>query len=219
MVPTAFTDSRHSLAFSRERDARMCSLLEGHPATAAMLVSLGWFPSKGKALRRLARLVHRKLIRLVGTVCQKAGRPENVYCRWLPKADQLLHEVQLTQLALRINAERIARGPHIADTVIRPDAEVWINGHPYYLEWDRGTMSYGQVARQRFRKYEACRCMVLWVCPTDVRREGLRRRAEGIRHIALFATAGEALASPHQPIWVDYNGGRAPLPHQGEKLG
>jgi hypothetical protein len=211
-----------SLAFSRERDARIGWLLESHPVTAAMLVRIGWFPSRNKALNRLNRLVRRKRIRLVGTVCGKVGRPENVYARWTPKVDQLLHEVQLTELCLRLDAASILRGPHVHDADIRPDAEVVINGETYYLEWDRGTMGYAQVVRHRFRKYERCRHLVLWVCPTVLRREGLRVRARGIRHVALFATAGDALVSPHGEIWVDYQGQWASLPRQdgdGENQG
>src|SRR5882724_10179453 len=79
--------------FARRRDARVCWLLDMHPVTAAMLVRIGWFPSKNKALKRLNRLVRRRRIKLVGTVCRKAGRPEQIYCRWMPKSDHLLHEV------------------------------------------------------------------------------------------------------------------------------
>src|SRR5262245_52410292 len=154
--PLSVVGRQHSLDFGRRRDARICWLLSMHPVTAAMLVRIGWFPSKTKALRRLARLVGRQQIRLVGTVCRKAGRPEHVYCRWRPKADQLLHEVELTDLCFRLNAGRIVRGPHAVDRRLLPDAEVWIRGQLYYLELDRGTMSYGQLAR-RFAKYEGCR--------------------------------------------------------------
>src|SRR5438105_4613916 len=80
MMPltTVNTASASSLAFARERDARICWLLDTHPVTASMLVTLRWFPSKRKALKRLNRLVAKKRIRLVGTVCRKPGRPENV---------------------------------------------------------------------------------------------------------------------------------------------
>ncbi len=210
----ALNGPRHSIAFARERDERIRWLLETHPVTAAMLVRIGWFPSRNKALRRLGRLVRRKRIRLVGTVCEKPGRPENVYCRWTPKADHLLHEVQLTRLCLRLDAGKILRGAQVLDTQVRPDAEVWINGEVYYLEWDRGTMGYTQIVRHRFRKYEGCRHLALWVCSSEGRREGLRSRAERIRSVALFTTAAEALASPHGEIWTDYHGGRAALPRQ-----
>jgi len=186
-----------------------------HPVTAAMLVSLSWFPSKNKALKRLRRLVGRRRIRLVGTVCHKIGRPEHVYCRWRPKPDQLLHEIELTDLCFRIDAEKILRGPHATDEQVRPDAEVWINGRLYYLELDRGTMGYAQIER-RFRKYEDCSHLSLWVCATEERMEGLRRRAEKVRHTALFTMFAEALASPHGQIWRDYNGDTAALPRQGQ---
>src|SRR5438270_13057695 len=93
---------QHSLEFARERDERICWLLEMHPVTAAMLVNLGWFPSKNKALRRLRRLVAKKRIRFVGTVCRNTGRPEHVYCRWRLNNGQLLHEVELTELCFRL---------------------------------------------------------------------------------------------------------------------
>src|SRR2546430_763697 len=91
-APLSFGTPQESSHFARERDARVCWLLGSHPVTAAMLVGLYWFPTKSKALKRLRRLVDRKRIRLVGTVCRKLGRPEHVYCRWRPKPDLLLHE-------------------------------------------------------------------------------------------------------------------------------
>ncbi len=209
-----FDTPTRSNAFARERDARICWLLEMHPVTAAMLVSLGWFPSKNKALKRLNRLVRRKRIRLVGTVNQKEGRPENVYCRWTPKVDQMLHEVQLTQMCFRLDAAKILRGSQVLDADICPDAEVWINDELYYLEWDRGTMSYPQIVRYRFSKYETSRHLALWICPSELRRDGLRARAERIHSTALFTTADEALISPHRHIWIDYQGERAALPRQ-----
>lgn len=206
------------MEFGRTRDARICWLLDMHPVTAAMLVSLGWFPGKNKALQRLRRLVTRKRIRLVGTVCHHAGRPEHVYCRWRPKPDQLLHEVELTELCLRLNAEKILRGRHTTDGQVRPDAEVWINKQLYYVELDRGSMTYSQIAR-RFRKYEGCPHLSLWVCATEERMEGLRRRAERLRHTALFTTFAEALAGPHGAIWRDFHGGTAALPRESEQAG
>jgi hypothetical protein len=202
---------RHSLAFSRARDAHVLALLGAHPATAAMLVSLGWFPNKGKALKRLRRLVVRRQVRLVGTVCRKPGRPEHVYCRWGPKPDQLLHEVELTDLCLRLHAGRILRGPQLEGGDIRPDAELEINGKTYFLELDRGSMGLRQL-RGRFRAYEGTGHLVLWVCPTPERLDGLRRQAEGVSQLAMFATFAEAVADPHRPIWIDCRGERAALP-------
>ena len=202
-----------SVRFGRERDARIRWLLDMHPVTAAMLVALQWFPSKGKALRRLNRLVQRGQVRLVGTVCRKDGRPEHVFARTRIKADSVLHELQLTELCLRLDAGRIVRGPMAVDRHLRPDAEVWINGCRYLLENDRGSMGYAQI-EQRFRAYSGCADLVLWVCSSAERAEGLCQRAAGIRHTALFTTMAEALATPHGPIWRDYAGGTAALPRE-----
>ena len=98
---------------------------------------------------------------------------------------------------------------------VRPDAEVWVNGRLYYLELDRGTMGYAQIER-RFRKYEGCPHLSLWVCATPNRAEGLRRRAEGVRGSALFATRADVLAAPHGEVWTDFAGGRASLPREGD---
>ena len=215
-MPLSPDPHRRSNEFGRGRDRQICWLLSMHPATAAMLVSLSLFPTVKKARKRLARLALCRRIRLVGSVCRKSGRPEHVYCTWRPQAQQLLHEVELTQLCLRLDAGNILRGPHVKDDRIRPDAEVWIRGRLYYLELDRGTMSLRQIDG-RFRKYEECRHLVLWVCATAERREALRQRAERLRQSALFASLAEAVASPHWPIWQDYTGQRAALPRESEQ--
>lgn len=214
IVPHSGTPSARSNAFARERDARVLWLLGWHPVTAAMLVRIGWFPTRNKALRRLNRLVEKGRIRLVGTVRRKTGRPEHVFCRWRPKVDQLLHEVELTDLCLRLDAGRIFRGPRVTDAFVRPDAEVWINGRVYYLELDRATTGAGRIERDRFRKYEGCPHLSLWVCPTEARRESLRARAAAVRDGALFATLAEATSSPHSSVWIDFDGGRAALPRE-----
>ncbi len=205
---------RHTNALARERDARIHWLLGLHPVTAAMLFRIGWFPTTNKALRRLNRLVEKGQLSLVGTVHRRTGRPEHVFCRWRPKADQLLHEVELTELCLRLDAGRIVRGTKVTDAFVRPDAEVWINGRVHYLELDRATTGSGKIERDRFLKYEGCPHLSLWVCPTEARRETLRARAAGVRAGALFTTMAEAMTSPHGPIWMDFDGGRAALPRE-----
>ncbi len=209
-----FGSPRQSTAFARTRDERLLWLLGLHPMTAEMLVRIGWFPSRAKALKRLRRLAARGRIRFVGTVGRNGGRPEHVFCRWRPKADDLLHEVGLTELCLRLDAASILRGPHATDRTIRPDAEVRINDRLYYLENDTGSIGYAQMVR-RFRLYQDFPHFTLWVCPTPDRRDGLRQRAELIRHCALFATFPEAVADPHRAIWLDFAGNRAALPREG----
>ena len=211
--PNSAGRPQRSIAFSRERDGQVCWLLDHHPVTAAMLASLGWFPSRGKALKRLRRLAARRRVRFAGTVSRKPGRPEHVYCRWRVKPDQLQHEIELTDVCLRLDVGRILREPHVTDLDVRPDAEVWINGRLYYLELDRGTMGYAQIER-RFRAYEGCPHLALWVCGSRERREGLRRRAGRVRTTALFATLTDVLATPHARIWHDHGGQTAALPRE-----
>ena len=217
-VTLASGTPRRSLAYARARDERIVWLLTMHPVTAAMLVAIELFPTRAKALKRLRRLAAKGRIRFAGTVCRKLGHPEHVFCRWRPKEDNLIHEVELTELCFRLDAERILRGPHTTDDRIRPDAEAWINGQLYYLELDRGSMGYAQMER-RFRLYEDFPHFVLWTCPTAERRDGLRGRAERLRHCALFTTLPEALADPHVSIWIDVGGERVALPRQGAATG
>lgn len=201
-----------SNAFARQRDRTVLWLLERHPATAGMLAEIRLFPSAKKAGRRLYRLAKRGQVRLLGTVSLKAGRPEHVYGKGRWKADNLLHEVQLTHVLLRTHAEEVRRGPGEVDPELLPDAELSINGDRYLLELDRGTVSYADVVRRRFARYRFCRDLVLWVCPSGSRAEGLRRHADIVRETALFTTLDQALADPHAAIWVDADGGRAALP-------
>jgi hypothetical protein len=212
-IPAAPLPSE-STRFGRARDERILRLLGGHPVTAAILVSLGWFPNKNKALKRLGRLVRRRKIRCVGSIARTGGRPEHVYCRWRPKPDLLLHEVELTELCLKLHAGSVRRGPHVLDRRVLPDAELVINGVPYYLELDRGTMSPRQVVRDRFRKYRDYPHLCLWVCSSEARREGLRSQAESIRSTALFATRADVLALPHGLVWLDFGGNWAALPRE-----
>ena len=145
--------------YARERDARVCWLLDTHPVTAAMLVSVGWFPSKNKALKRLRRLTARKRIRLVGTVCRKAGRPEHVYCRWRVKPDHLPHEVELTELCFRLHAGKILRGPHAADARVRRTPRSGSTGGCITWSWTGGAWDSGRsrAASARTRAARTCR--------------------------------------------------------------
>jgi hypothetical protein len=215
MAPTpAAHRPESSNALGRRRDAALLWLLERHPATADMLVEVGFFTSAARAGKRLRRLVRTRQLRVAGTVALKGGRPAHVYCRYFSavKADNLLHEVQVSRICFKVHADEVRRGPGEVDPDLRPDAEVWISGQRYLLEFDNATTGYDVVVQRRFTKYRSCPYLVLWVCATEPRTEGLRRRAEMIRETALFTTLDRALADPHAAIWTDFDGGRAALP-------
>lgn len=193
------------------RDAAVCALLDAHPVTAAMLAHTGLFTGRSKALLRLKRLARRGRVRFVGTVRRHDGPPEHVYCRWTPKADQLAHELAVSEVCLALGCERVNRGPKVADRDTAPDAEAWVGGVLYYLELDCGTMRLRQI-EDRFRRYEACPHFCLWVCPDERRKRSLRERAGRIAATALFATMADVLTDPRGPVWEDAAAGRAALP-------
>jgi hypothetical protein len=206
-----------SNAIARRRDRQILWLLERHPAMAAMLVEIGLFATKARASKRLRRLVEKKQLRVVGTVSFKDGRPEHVYCKgFAVKADNLLHEVQLSRLCFKMHADDVRRGMGEVDPFLHPDAELLIRGQRFLLELDLGTMSYQEIVQTRFAKYHTCTDFVLWACSTEIRMEGLRSRAEAIRETALFTTVARALRDPHAPIWKDFDGESAALP-RGEE--
>lgn len=210
---TGIDRQRQSNAFARWRDALILRLLDQHPATAGLLVAIGLFSTRKKASKRLARLRERKQIRCIGTVALKDGRPEYVYARgrhqW--KADNLVHEVQLTQVCLKIHADNIQREPEKIDSYLRPDAELWIAGRHYLLELDRGTESIADVVGTRFEKYQLTRDCVLWICPSERRLENLREQAAVLCLNVLFTTIDRALSNPHAAIWIDLAGNRVAL--------
>ena len=200
-----------SAAYCLIRDETVASLINTHPVTAALLVERGLFPTRKKARERLRVLTRQKRIHRVGVIWRKAGSPENVYCLWRPKSDQLPHEVELSALCLRLSATTVRRGPGVKDRTVRPDAEVQINDDLFYLELDRGSMRIDQI-EERLAKYRGCPHMALWVCPNQKRLEAVRRAANAVVRDALFTTFDEALADPHAEIWQDFNGERTFLP-------
>lgn len=200
--------------FARVRDAKVLWLLGSHPMTAAHLVRVGLFPTAKKARRRLRRLAERHRVKLAGTVHRHPGRPEHVFCRWRPSPQTLRHEVELTDVCLRLHVGRIARGPGATDPHLLPDAELWVNGQRLLLEHDRGTTAVSRLARDRFAKYQACPDLSLWVCPTPARRDALRAAAQALRGTALFCTLPDLLADPHGSVWLDVTGGPAALPRE-----
>jgi predicted transcriptional regulator len=208
-----FQRPKSSNAFARERDQQLAWLLERHPVTCDMLVEAGFFRTKQRARKRLRRLVERRQLRLVGTVALKDGRPQHVYSRGRSvKTDNLVHEVLITQLCFKVHADEVRRGAADVDRYLCPDAELFIDGQRFLLECDRSTLSYETVVRTRFAKYRSCTDFVLWVCTTQARMEGLRRRAVELRHTALFTTLELALRDPHAAIWLDADGQQAALP-------
>ena len=142
-------------------------------------------------------------MKLVGSVqLNRTGRPEDVYCCYRPKADQLLHEVLVTGELIRFPFAEVARGKNV-DQVLRPDFTLCLDDFSIHGELDRATEGYRQ-ARDRMHVYTERREFVLWVAPTVARMEGLRKRAACIRSHALFKVVGESTL-------LDFHGDTLPV--------
>jgi hypothetical protein len=192
------------------RDNSVFWFLEMHPATPEILVSLRLFHWTWMARPTLRRLTAITPIHQVGSIRHEHGGLEHVYCGWRPPG-HLAREVQLTRMFSRLHAEDVQRGPFVSDQVVRPDAQLRINGQLYYLELDRGPYDARPIA-ERLCRYEGCPHPSLWVCDSEDGTEDLRRRAEKLGGAARFATVAEAFTDPHAVIWKDVFGIKSPLP-------
>lgn len=133
------------------------------------------------------------------------GRPERVYCNsWKPKADQLRHEVLLTDFLLCYPESDVLRG-WLVNRRIRPDAEMTWKDRLFYVEFDTGHESYSQV-RRRQRVYSGIQDILLYVTLTKTRMAGLIRNSRAVKSIALFTTLELAKRDPFGPIWTSSNG-------------
>jgi hypothetical protein len=192
------------------RDARVCALLVTHPVTTGLLVQIGLFPNRQRALKRLRLLAERHHIRVVGSVSMSTGGQELVFCRWKPRPARLAHEVALSEVLLRLNLGTVYRGPDMARKNSSADAEVSIGGERYWLVMDQRAM-WEESMWRRLRRYELSSQRSLWVCGTAQNMERLCEQAERLRQSkgrtwALYTTHREALAHPDGPVWRDCRG-------------
>jgi len=132
----------------------------------------------------------------IDTVCRKHGHPELVYCCWGDRlSQQLLHEIELTELCLRIHAGEIRRGARarsMRGSVPMQNSSSTASDSS--RSTTRGTMGIAQI-QERFSLYEGCPDLVLWVCPTEARCSSPAR--------------ARAAAAGHCPVH-DVCGGRSP---------
>lgn len=185
-------------------------MLATHPMTIRQMVEWGFFPSRKRARKRLSILVRRQQVYLLGTAKSiKRGRPEDVFARWRAKADNLRHEVLLTDGLmpyLRMGLS-VKRGYEV-DRGFWPDGELVFPAEFHHLagfaEQDCGTMTYERIVRERFGKYRNCDVPVFWFEPSEIRLEGMRSRAQSISHCSFFATLDAIKGDPLGPVWIDY---------------
>jgi hypothetical protein len=111
---------KNSNQFARDRDERICWMLDSHPVTAALLVAIGLSPARARRSSRSTVLSSKSASKVVGVVCRTSGRPEYVYCRWRPQA--LLHEIELAIQTDAANTTRqllLIHGSANSDSIVR----------------------------------------------------------------------------------------------------
>ena len=152
---------------------------------------------------------------------KKDCRPMNVFCNgYYPKADNLLHEVLLTDFLFSYFEFATSKRHKKCDKFIRPDAEMEMAGFKYYVEMDTGSVHHG-VQKRRWRRYEqVTQDLLLVVTLSPIRMENLIRHANRVASIALFTTLDQVKEKPFGSIWRSVADDRTiALPKRGESGG
>ena len=163
-----------------------------------------YFPSPAVAYRTIKKLNDEGFLKRIGKVISKeSGRPENVYCNgWKPKADQLEHELFLTDFCLCYPDADFKRG-WIVNRKLRPDAEMVLDGIRFNIELDTGEQSHKQVCKRQ-KCYANSTDYLLYVTQSHRRLEKLRTAAEEcVRPIVLFTTLADVQRDPTGDILID----------------
>lgn len=190
--------------------------MEVHPCRKEQLLdiiaSTPLLDAKGKDKRYgiLSRLLLKELrknkIRMLAFTLQLkewGGRPENVYCNWPVHAQQVAHEVMLTDYLLALERAfpgiKILRGYDV-DPAVRADADVTLT-KLRYVELDRGTEKEPQW-EHRAKVLAKAGKGVQVLTLTEARMERLKAWSKkDIADIAFFALWEEAVRNPAGAIW------------------
>ena len=163
-------------------------------------VEIGLFGTIQAAHRRFGKLGIQKKTTIPA---DGVGKHKNLYFLGRLAANPQ-HEWCLSRFLLRYPFPMV-RG-HGVDSVLRPDATMWIEDEAYHVELDRGTETTHKVKRQ-MEAYEQREEWVLVVCLSERRAESLYRRFEGSYGGMMFSVLEEVLGSPYGRIWRGWKGG------------
>ncbi len=130
------------------------------------------------------------------------GRPLNVYSNgYYPKADNLRHEVLLTNFLFPFfEFSKIKRGKK-CDQFIQPDAEMEMDGRKYFVEMDTGSVHHPKQKRRWKRYDKVVHDFLLVVTLSEVRMHNLIKHASAVSSVALFTTLEQAIKNPFGEIW------------------
>jgi hypothetical protein len=195
----------------KQRRKLIVAIATIHPCATRHFIRL--FASKTVTHRTIKKLHDDGLLKRVGKVISKdSGRPEHVYSNsWKPKADQIEHELSLTDFCMCFPDAEFKRG-WIVDRSLKPDAEMVLDGIRFNIELDTGEQSHKQVSKRQ-KRYAGSTDYLLYVCQSERRLENLRKNAEDcVRSIVLFTTLAEVQTDPRSDrLLVDCFDERAPI--------
>jgi len=128
---------------------------------------------------------------VIGRFFKDAGRPANAYfCEDL-REDLVRHEILVTQFILDMRPDRWVRLWDV-DGKFHADAELWFGKTKVYIELDTGQTPYRRVWR-KFKRYGELlgeQELVVWVCLSEHRLSGLKRRGKAINGKGVFSVLG-----------------------------
>lgn len=167
-----------------------------------------WFVSLAAARAKLWRLEKQKKIRKVGTVSfRSTGRPLDMYCTRKIAKGTLLHDLIVSKLVQPLFQRGVPLNRE--DGTYRSDCVI---GEELYLELDRGTESLDQVLKH-ISGYLPCEGYILFVAPTEHRKNRVLRGVRGLEDKFLATTLKEAQHDILGEIWEDSLGNRTSIVH------
>ena len=149
------------------------------------------------------RMINKGWLHDIGTYSSGRGRPLQVVCTWLLRADRIQHEYPLTRVIAAYGIWDALRGKDV-DVDLRPDAELGV----FHFEYHTGTMKKRDQVR-RLQAYEdSCKeAVVLFVCKTVESMIEVRDWASFMTTEIYFTTVEKVVSQPlANDTWINLRG-------------
>jgi hypothetical protein len=140
------------------------------------------------------------------------NHPLSIWGRGSHDPERIHHEWTITRILISLRFDSWLRGKHVGPE--RSDAEAWLDGEKYFLEWHSGSIkSWRAIARRRMGAYERSDGDVLWVCADGVQLEWLGDLAPDDRH--WFAVLDDVRGDGRKVTWINRENQTSLLPGAG----
>ena len=185
-----------------------------HPCTTREINSL--FPIEGFKNRKsrdakrsevVKRMNDKRWLHVLGTWRQERGRPLQVYCTRIERADRIEHEYGMTEVLFACQRLDALRGKDV-DKELRPDAQCSSTEGLLLWEYHTGTMKRKDQLK-RFQTYEdsATDGLILFVCKTPEKMIEAMEWASFMNKSIVFTTVEKVLSEPlGKGTWINAKG-------------